>query len=78
MEERRNKMKFKEAYYEMLKGKKIKRPCFEGYWFIDGYKGNVVIHCRDGKEITNDVDLDLTLKNVMAEDWQVVKEKEAK
>ena len=26
-------MKFSEAYLEMLKGNKITRPCFKGYWY---------------------------------------------
>ena len=62
-------MNFKNAYYMMLQGKKIKRPCFKGYWFINGVTGKVIIHCRDGKEITEG-DFDLTLKNVLAEDWE--------
>ncbi len=64
-------MIFREAYYEMLKGKKIKRPCFDEYWYIDKY-GNVVIHDKDDNENSNG-DLAITLRNVMAEDWQVVK-----
>ena len=47
-------MNFKDAYYMMLQGKKIKRPC------------------RDGREITDGDNLDLTLKNVLAEDWEVL------
>lgn len=65
-------MDFKQAYAEMLKGKKVKRPCFEGYWFIDGYKGNFTIHCRTGEEITEG-NLGLTVLNTLATDWVVVK-----
>ena len=45
-------MKFIEAYNEMLKGKKITRPCFKGYWYINGTNGFVTIHCKDDSEIT--------------------------
>ena len=63
-------MKFNEAYLEMLKGNKITRPCFKGYWYIDGVSGKVVIHLADGNEITKG-DLSLTIKNCLAEDWAV-------
>jgi len=63
-------MKFEQAYMEMLKGKKIKRPCFKGYWFIDGITGKVGIHLASGDEIMEG-DFDLTLRNVLAEDWEV-------
>ena len=63
-------MKFEQAYMEMLKGKKIKRPEFKGYWFIDSVSGKVVIHLANNDEITSG-DLDLTLRNSLAEDWEV-------
>lgn len=63
-------MKFEQAYMEMLKGKKIKRSCFKGYWFIDGVSGKVKIHLANAEEIIEG-DLDLTLRNVLAEDWEV-------
>lgn len=65
-------MKFSEAYLEMLKGKKIKRPCFKGYWYIDGVLGKLVIHLASDEEIIEG-DLNLTVQNCMAEDWEVVK-----
>lgn len=64
-------MKFKEAYLKMLEGKKIKRPCFQGYWYIDGVSGNLTIHLANDTEITKG-NLSLTVKNCMAEDWEVV------
>ena len=63
-------MKFNEAYLEMLKGKKIKRPGFQGYWFIDNVTGKVVIHLANGEEITKG-NLTLTITNCLAEDWSV-------
>ena len=64
-------MKFSEAYLEMLKGKKIKRPCFKGYWYIDGVSGKLVIHLANGEEIIEG-ELGLTVKNCLAEDWEVI------
>ena len=63
-------MLFKEAYAEMLKGKKIKRPCFQDYWYINGVSGKLVIHLASGEEITKG-NLTLTVQNCMAEDWSI-------
>ena len=63
-------MKFKEAYIKMLEGKKIKRPCFEGYWYIDGADGKFKIKLKNG-EIIDKGELNITLINALAEDWEV-------
>lgn len=63
-------MKFEHAYIEMLKGRKIKRPQFKGYWFIDAISGKLIIHLANGEEIDQG-ELDLTIRNVLAEDWEV-------
>ena len=63
-------MKFNEAYLEMLKGNKIKRPAFEGYWFINGQTNQVTIHLKDDREITKG-NLTLTVANCLAEDWEI-------
>lgn len=64
-------MKFIEAYNEMLKGKKIKRPTMRGYWYIDSFNGKLTIHTKDGNDIVNG-DLQTTIINTLAEDWQVI------
>lgn len=66
-------MKFFDAYNQMLKGKKIKRPCFKGHWYLDGTTGDLVIQLATGESIT-DGKLGLTVQNTLAEDWIVVKE----
>lgn len=67
-------MKFNEAYTEMVKGEKIARPAFKSiYWFIDSATGKFMIHLASGKNISYG-QLDLTVKNCLAEDWFVVKE----
>lgn len=63
-------MTFKDAYQKMLEGKKITRPCFKGYWFIDGVTNKLTIHLASGEEITEGA-LDHTVRNTFAEDWQV-------
>ena len=40
-------MTFKEAYKEMLKGQKVRRHAWKGYWFIEDNK--IKIHLKDGK-----------------------------
>lgn len=64
-------MKFEQAYIEMLKGRKVKRPAFKGYWFIDAVTGKLLIHLASGEEIDTG-DLDITARNVLAEDWEVM------
>ena len=63
-------MKFSDAYLAMLKGRKIKRPCFEGYWYIDGVTGDFIIHLANGEEI-KEGKLGLTVANCLAEDWAI-------
>lgn len=66
-------MKFAEAYAEMIKGKRIARPTFKGYWFINPETGKFQIHLANGKNISYG-QLELTVKNCLAEDWYVVEE----
>lgn len=68
-------MEFKQAYQEMLKGKKIKRPGWGGYWFIEDEK--VKIKLKTGEIIENDFNQE-TITNTLAEDWEIVEEKEEK
>ena len=65
-------MKFKQAYKEMLNGKKIKRPGWGGYWFIED--GKVKIKLKTGKIIENDFNEE-TITNILADDWEIVEEK---
>ena len=64
-------MNFRTAYIEMLLGRKIKRPCFKGYWYIDGVTGKLVIHMADGREVTEG-DIGLSVQNSLACDWETV------
>lgn len=65
-------MNFKQAYQEMLNGKKIRRPSWGGYWFIED--GKVKIKLKTGEIIENDFNQE-TIINTLADDWEVVEEK---
>ena len=65
-------MNFKEAYKEMLKGKKVRRPGWGGYWFIED--GKVKIYLKDGNIKFNNFTQE-TIANTLAEDWEIVEEK---
>jgi len=65
-------MTFAEAYNELLKGKKVRRSGWtDTYWFIDPNKNVLTIHLSNGKNI-NYGKLDLTARNCIADDWEVV------
>ena len=66
-------MSFAEAYKMMVAGKKIKRPSFKGYWYINQEDGIFMIHLANGKDIAYGK-LDITVKNCLANDWEVVEE----
>lgn len=70
-EKENNYMNFEEAYMKMLEGHKIARPCFKGYWYINGVTGKPTIHTADGDELTSG-DLSITLPNVLAKDWIIL------
>lgn len=66
-------MNFKEAYEEMLKGKKVRRPGWTSYWFIKDNKVFVKnIGCSSLKKKFSQVDIGYTA----TDDWEVVEEKE--
>lgn len=61
-------MTFKEAYMKLLAGYKIKRPNWEGYWFMSDVNGKLNIKLANGDIITEG-DLTLTVANTLADDW---------
>ena len=64
-------MNFREAYKEMLKGKKVRRHAWKGYWFIEDNK--IKIHLKDGNTIFDNFAQE-TITNTLQEDWEVVEE----
>ena len=70
-------MNFNEAYQKMLEGKKIKRPDWKGYWFIDSKDNKFKIKLAGG-EIKENKFTQETIKNTAADDWEVVEEPKSK
>lgn len=66
-------MDFKEAYKMMKDGKKVCRPNFKGYWFIDSENGELKVFTATGKTISYGK-LDISIKNVIHDDWEEYKE----
>ena len=62
---------FKEAYMRMVEGKKISRPSFIGFWYIDSFDGKMKIHDRFGNTLEK-VDMTITVINTLANDWEVI------
>lgn len=68
-------MNFKEAYQKMLEGKKVKRPDWKGYWFIENDK--IKIYLKDGNIKLNNFTQE-TIINTLADDWEIVGETKSK
>ena len=67
-------LQFRDAWYHMLNGKKIKRPLWKGYWAWEN--NTIMMHCRDGSitDIRQTTNPAYTFCNVAARDWMVVEE----
>lgn len=67
-------MMFREAWFQMLNGKKIKLPLWSGYWAWEN--GTIMMHCKDGKvlDIRETDNPAYTFSNVASREWEVVTE----
>lgn len=67
-------MTFREAWFQMLGGKKVQRPQWSGYWAWEN--GTIMMHCRDGQiiDIRQMDNVAYTCENAAARDWMVVEE----
>lgn len=72
----RNNMSFREAWFQMLLGKKVKRPLWDGYWAWEN--GTIMMHCKDGNviDIRQTDNPAYTFTNIAERDWRVVVERE--
>lgn len=63
---------WKDAWYHLLNGKKIKRPLWEGYWAWED--NTIMMHCRDGSvsDIRTTENPAYTFTNIAQRDWMVV------
>ena len=65
-------LSWKDAWWYLLQGKKIKRALWEGYWAWEN--NTIMMHCRDGS-ITDIRDTDFvayTFFNIAQRDWMVL------
>ena len=68
----KTKLHWKDAWFWMLNGKRIKRPLWEGYWAWEN--NTIMMHCRDGS-VTDIRETDnpaYTFTNMAQRDWMVV------
>lgn len=75
MDTRKTKeMSFREAWFMLLGGRKIKRPLWEGYWAWEN--GTIMMHCRNGEvlDIRQTDNPAYTFSNIASRDWMVVEE----
>lgn len=69
---KKEEMTFREAWYKMLAGYKVKRPLWQGFWAWED--GSIKMHCRDGKVLDiRETDCPAyTFTNIAQRDWMVV------
>lgn len=63
---------FRRAWFNLLNGKKVKRPSWTGYWeFKDG---TIQMHCAEGDviDIRDTENVAYTFTNIAENDWEVV------
>lgn len=67
-------LSWKDAWWYLLNGEKIKRQLWDGYWVWEN--NTIMMHCRDGS-VTDIRDTDFvayTFSNVAQRDWMVVED----
>lgn len=69
-------MEFNEAYDHLKKGKKIKLPEWNGYWYWSDDRKTIIIHCENGKEldIRDTKNTEYTFGCIARNDWMVIKD----
>ena len=67
-------MSFREAWFAMLNGKRVKLPSWGGYWAWEN--STIMMHCRDGNviDIRDTENPAYTFDNVASNEWQIVEE----
>ena len=67
-------MNFASALFSMLRGHKVRRSHWSGYWVIE--HGELIMHCRDGLvlNLRDSEDMVYTLQNISCDDWEIVKD----
>lgn len=64
-------MNFASAYISMIRGHRIRRKHWSGYWEMKD--NEVMFHCKDGKAINlrDTDDMSYTLSNIACDDWEI-------
>ena len=67
-------LSWKDAWWYLLNGEKIKRPIWKGYWALEN--NTIMMHCGDGSvvDIREAESFTYTLFNIALCDWMVVEE----
>ena len=65
-------MSFREAWFQLLNGKKIKLPSWTGYWKWEN--NTIMMYCHDEKvmDIRETENVAYTFSNIASNDWEVV------
>lgn len=69
---------WRDAWFYLLNGKKVKRPLWKGYWAWElnpeTNQPTIMMHCRDGSvtDIRATENPAYTFTNVAARDWELV------
>lgn len=68
-------MPFRQAWFELLNGKKVRLSSWKGYWAWEN--NTIMMHCADGTalDIRKTDNPAFTLSNIATDDWEVVEEK---
>lgn len=69
-------MNFSGALFALMRGHKVRRHHWSGYWIYDKENNNIIIHTHDGKELflKDTPDIIYTLSNCACDDWEIIKE----
>lgn len=67
-------MNFAGAIFALMRGHKVKRAHWTGYWQKDD-EGQVIMHTHDGRELNlkDTTDIIYTLSNCACDDWEIIK-----
>jgi hypothetical protein len=65
-------MSFATALLSMMRGHKVRRHHWLGYWKLEG--DQVMMHCYDGSVINlkDSTNMLYTLQNIACDDWEVI------
>lgn len=69
-------MNFAGAIFALMRGHKVKRHHWTGYWAYDKESNNIIIHKHDNTELflKDTKDIIYTLSNCACDDWEVIPE----